>query len=333
MVLRAVVRTLFALAAATFLPAGVHAGAASAPAALDARAWLTRIHGAASQRNYEGTLVVSSGGVLSSSRIAHYSEGNHNFERIEMLDGERRQVFRHDDLVHTVWPASRVAVIEQRDPLVPFPSLLRAGEDQLFERYELKAEGADRVADHDTLVFLLQPRDKERFAQRLWADKNTGLLLRTDVIGTGNTVLESSAFTDVTIGGRPHPDSVLKPMKKLAGYKVFRPTLTSTQLEAEGWSLASPVQGFRQIRCVKRPLEETVAPADVLQSIFSDGLTHVSVFIEPYNAERHKPAQGSIGGATHTLMQQRDKWWVTVMGDVPMGTLKQFSEALKRVPR
>lgn len=334
MVLRALFRTLLALVSALFLPA-LAAGGASAPAgAPDARAWLQRIHGAASQRNYEGTLVTSAGGVVSSSRVAHYHEGNQTFERIEMLDGERRQVFRHNEVVQTLWPANRVAVIEQRDPLVPFPALLRANEELLFERYELKAEGADRVAGHDSLVFLLQPRDKDRFAQRLWADKQTGLLLRTDVLGADNAVLESAAFTDIAIGVRSHPETVLKPMKKLDGYRVIRPTLTGTQLEAEGWSLKSPVKGFRKIHCVKRQLEATVPEADgatdVLQSIYSDGLTHVSVFIEPYNPARHKPAQGTLGGATHTLMQRRDASWITVMGDVPMATLKQFANALQR---
>jgi sigma-E factor negative regulatory protein RseB len=38
-------------------------------------------------------------------------------------------------------------------------------------------------------------------------------------------------------------------------------------------------------------------------------------------------------GATHTLMRQRfDRWWITVMGDVPPATLKQFLAALERRP-
>ena len=36
-------------------------------------------------------------------------------------------------------------------------------------------------------------------------------------------------------------------------------------------------------------------------------------------------------GATHTLMQPHgSEWWVTVMGDVPAHTLKQFHQALER---
>jgi len=38
-------------------------------------------------------------------------------------------------------------------------------------------------------------------------------------------------------------------------------------------------------------------------------------------------------GATHTLMKPHgERWWVTVMGDVPPATLKQFHAALVRRP-
>jgi sigma-E factor negative regulatory protein RseB len=104
-----------------------------------------------------------------------------------------------------------------------------------------------------------------------------------------------------------------------------------TDLEAEGWTLPAPPAGFRQLSCVRRPLDAGTGPgAQALQAIFSDGLTHVSVFIEAYDAQRHpKPMWTSIG-ATHTLMRRRDDAWITVMGDVPLPTLKLFMQALER---
>lgn len=340
MVRRRVVNTALVLLTATAGPAAwaasAAAPAASSPHPTDGRAWLARIHGAASQRNYQGTMVVTAGGAVTSSRIAHYCEGQHTYERIDGLDGERRQVLRHNEVVQTMWPGSRLASVEQRDPLAPFPSLLKSSEEQIFDRYELIAEGDDRIAGHDTNVFLLRPRDAERFAQRLWADKATGLLLRTDVIGGDDRVLESAAFTDVTIGVRPQPDAVLKAMKKLDGYRVLKPVLAPARLEAEGWALKSPVKGFRQIRCVKRsldaasPTDQASTGADMLQAVYSDGLTHVSVFIEPYSVDRHRQSVETSIGATHTLMERHGDWWVTAMGDVPLATLRKFGKALER---
>src|SRR5688500_12074404 len=271
MLLRLLSRAAFGLVAVMLAPAGHAQGGGRDVAAPDARALLIRIHEAASQRNYHGTPVFSAGGAVSSSRIAHYTDGGQQFERIESLDGQMRRVFRHNELVQTVWPDSRLAVIEQRDPLPPFPALLRAGAERLIEQhYELSAQGIDRVAGYEANVFLLRPRDGHRFGQRLWAAGNSGLLLRPDILGPRQDGLESASFTEVAIDVRSQPERVLGPMKKLDGYRVLRPSYMRTQLETEGWSLANPVAGFRQISCVKRPLDGPSAEVDVLQAIFSD---------------------------------------------------------------
>jgi sigma-E factor negative regulatory protein RseB len=150
----------------------------------------------------------------------------------------------------------------------------------------------------------------------------------------------------VSIDVKPQPESVTLPMKKLdklEGYRIVRPTLSPTTLEAEGWTLRVGVPGFRQVSCVKRPIEgaspddrdpevlakdRTATP--VLQTIFSDGLTYVSVFIEPFDPRRHMRAMSTAVGPTQTLMQQQGDWWVTVVGDVPPGTLRQFAKGLER---
>ena len=67
----------------------------------------------------------------------------------------------------------------------------------------------------------------------------------------------------------------------------------------------------------------------MVQAIYSDGLTYVSVFIEPYDARRHlRPIQTS-SGATQTLMRRLGESWVTVVGDVPIVTLRRFAAALE----
>jgi len=337
------------VAALSFVPAApaqAGEGGTTAPAR-DVRSWLLRIHEAAGHRNFQGTFVVSGGGAVSSARIAHYCEGKNQFERSESLDGQPRRVFRYNDVVHTVWPAARLAVIEQRDLLSSFPALLQAGDDRIGEFYEVRSLAPDRVAGHDANVLQVRPKDGYRYGYRLWADQASGLLLRADVIGERGDVLETSAFSEVSIDVKPQPESVLLPMKKLEkldGYRIVRPALSPTSLEAEGWTLRVGVPGFRQVSCVKRPIggaspddREPSAPAaqeyvstPVLQTIFSDGLTYVSVFIEPFDSQRHTRPMLTAVGPTQTLMQQQGDWWVTVIGDVPPSTLRQFAKGLER---
>ncbi|MFZ2987791.1 MucB/RseB C-terminal domain-containing protein, partial [Ideonella sp.] len=316
------------------VPVGGKAGpAGSADAApADAGVWLMRAHEAASTRNYRGTLVVSSVGAVSSSRVVHFCESGQQFERIEALDGEPRSMWRHGDLVQTLWPRARVAVIEQRDPRTGFPAVFTGAEKRVPESYELKLLGQDRVAGHDADVVLLKARDSARFSQRLWAERGTGLLLRADILAPGGQALESAAFSELAIGIKPQPELVLAGLKRLEGYRVLRPALMSTTLDAEGWSIGNLPPGFREVQCAKRSLDPAGAPgsAVVLQAIYTDGLTHVSLFIEPFQPKRHQSEAYAAIGATHTLMLRRDDQWVTVMGDVPLETLKRFAAALDR---
>jgi sigma-E factor negative regulatory protein RseB len=179
---------------------------------------------------------------------------------------------------------------------------------------------------------MLKPRDGNRFAQRLWAEQGTGLLLRADVLGPRGELLESASFSDVSIGGKANPETVLHAMRKLEGYRVVRPQVVRTQLDAEGWVLARPVPGFNLVGCMRKelsPLAEPLGNGNALMAVFSDGLTHVSLFVEPYDAQRHKPVATALG-ATHTIMIRSGDWWITAMGDVPMATVHLFSTALER---
>jgi sigma-E factor negative regulatory protein RseB len=67
-----------------------------------------------------------------------------------------------------------------------------------------------------------------------------------------------------------------------------------------------------------------------VQTIYSDGLTYVSVFIEPYRADRHTHPMLASLGATQTLSQRQGDWWVTVVGDTPPATLRSFASSLER---
>ena len=308
--------------------------------AREARAWIERIHAAAGQKNFQGTFVVSAGGSVTSSRIVHFCDGRNQFERIDSLDGQRRQVLRHNDIVQTLWPGSRVAVIETRRSMGEFPSLLQSSADRIVRYYDARPLGRDRVAGHEANVLLLKPRDHFRFAYRLWSERDSGLLLRAEVLGAQGEVIEASAFSDLQIGVRYQPELVLGPMKRLDGYRVQRPAFESAELRQEGWQVRELPPGFKHVSSVRRSIEpatppmsaDAPAPASVLQTIYSDGLTHVSVFIEPFNAALHRHELLMAMGATQTLARRQGDWWLTVIGDVPVVTLRAFAGAMERRP-
>ncbi len=303
----------------------------------EAKALLNRIRTAASTGNYQGTMVFSVSGTFSSSRVGHYAVGDQTYELLEALDGRQQRILRHNDAVHTLWPQAKVAVIEKRETRGAWSTTPQEVDPQALDHYELRREGEARIAGRDATVLLLEPRDMLRYAQRLWADRATGLMLRADVMalaapGQERGILESTAFSEINIGVRPQPDAVLQVLRNprgLDGYRVVRPQQQRTELEAEGWALARPVAGFRLVGCVRRGME-TGGSAQVLQAVFSDGLTHVSLFAEPFQPERHRSELQAQQGATGTVMMRRGEHWITVVGDVPPATLKLFANALER---
>jgi sigma-E factor negative regulatory protein RseB len=323
--------------ASCLLPGAASAGtdAAGLLGAAEARAWVARMQAAADTGNYQGTMVFSTGATMSSSRVWHYSSGGQIWEHLEAMDGRQERIVRHNDSVHTLWPQSRVAVVERRDALTAWSTSPQRIEPQALDLYDLRAEGTTRVAGHDAAVLLLEPRDALRYPQRLWADLASGLLLRADVLdGAGpSTVLESTAFSEVTFSAKPPAEGAsqtMQALRKLDGYRVVRPQRQPTTLEAEGWLPARTVPGFRLVGCVRRGMGIADGDEPVLQAVYSDGLTVVSLFIELFRAERHRSEQRLQQGATATWMLRRGSHWVTAVGDVPAATLRQFIDALER---
>jgi sigma-E factor negative regulatory protein RseB len=305
----------------------------------EARAWLLRIHQAANQGNYSGVLVFSAGSVVSSSRVLHVRVGSQTYERLDALDGRQQTVLRHNDDVHTLWPNARMALIEKRDALATQETTPQAVDPRLLEQYNLRKEGPSRVAGRDAVVLVLEPRDSLRYAQRLWADAASGLMLRADVLAQPpvSVVLESSGFSTIDVGIKANPRVVLDALRAMDGYRVIRPQQQRTRLEDEGWVHARPVAGFALLACLKRPVptmaeDASPAPARALQAVFSDGLARVSVFIEPFDAGRHKREGHAITGATLSLAVRRQDHWITAVGDVPAQTLKMLVDSIERRP-
>lgn len=319
--------------------------AASAPEALET---LERMQDALRRKSFQGTFVVTAGGQARSTRISHFNVGSQQYQRVEILDGLRCEIFRHNEQVHTLWPGLGRAVVEERRPLAAFPALIEGGSERLDKVYQVREVGSDRVAGHEARVLELRPRDRLRFAHRLWTERRTGLLLRAEVLGADGTVLESVAFSELQIGVRPQPELVLGPMRQTEGYRVQRSRLEPVALDESGWMLQGVPEGFRHLSSVRRPIERPLPPAaapsgalaataaepqarvEVLQTIYSDGLTHVSLFIEPFEARQHRRELLLSTGATQTLVRRQGDWWITVVGDVPVATLQAFAAGLER---
>lgn len=294
--------------------------------------WLMRMHEASKNRAYVGTFVVSSGGAMSSAKIWHVCEGNQQVERVETLTGAPRSIFRHNDQVVTFMPDQKVVRSEKRQSLSLFPELLQSTDSRIADFYRVRREGAERVAGVEADVIVLVPKDNMRFGYRVWTEQKKGLVVKLQTLDTDGKVLEQAAFSELQLDAPVKMDKLIQMMGKVEGYRVERPVLVKTTASAEGWVLKAPVAGFKPVSCYRRPAAATnaVTGEDPLQWVFSDGLALVSIFVEPFDRLRHDKEASLSLGATQTITRQLDAYWLTVMGEVPMTTLRLFASGLER---
>lgn len=294
--------------------------------------WLARIHEAAKKRAYVGTFVVSSGGTMSSAKIWHVCEGSQQIERVDMLSGAPRSTFRHNDQVVTFMPDHKVVRHEKLDTLGAFPQFLQSTDGRIADFYAVRAGGVERVAGVEAEIVTLQPKDALRFGYRVWTERKRGLVVKLQTLDLDGKVLEQAAFSELQLDAPLKMDKLLHMMGKVDGYRVEKPALVKTTASAEGWSVKLPVAGFKPVSCYKRPVSG-VSPTsgnEPLQWVFSDGLASVSVFVEPFDKQRQDKESTLSLGATQTLTRQLNNHWVTVMGEVPMNTLRLFASSIER---
>jgi sigma-E factor negative regulatory protein RseB len=294
--------------------------------------WLMRMHEASRRRAYIGTFVVSSGSNMSSAKIWHVCDGEHQMERVESLSGAPRSTFRHDDQVITFLPGSKQAVAEQRESLGLFPDLLKSTDSSIAQFYAAQPSGQDRVAGFDADVVELQPKDKLRYGYRVWTEKKSGLVVKLQTLDTEGRVLEQSAFSELQLDAPVSMSKLSQMMGNTDGYKVEKPELVKTTAVAQGWVLKNPVAGFKAMSCYKRPAvaSEGSTPKNTMQWVFSDGLASISLFVEVFDSHRHLQEGLMTLGATQTFARRVGDWWVTVVGEAPAQTLTAFAQGLER---
>lgn len=329
-VLMAAVVSLFALA-------GWPALAQTTPkvdAERNVNQWLTRMHEASRQRAYTGTLVVSTGTVMSASRVWHICDGTQQMERIDTLTGAPRTTIRHNNDVITFAPDEKTAWVEKRESLGLFPELLRTPANQIPEFYAVRERGVERVAGYLADVVDIVPKDGLRFGYRVWSEKQSGLVMKLQTLDARGQVLEQLAFTELQMNAPVRMKKLARLMNDTRGYEVHRPVLVKTTPQAEGWRIRDVVPGFLLMNCHTREPEQLPGAEPLaMQCVYSDGLASVSLFFEPQEGPPVAADTGvGVVGATHSQTRRIGPYRVTVLGEVPPLALDRFAQSIERAP-
>ena len=290
----------------------------------DAMAWLQRMTNAAQQLNYSGSFIYQHGQQIETSRITHLKDASGEHEKLVALDGRPRQIYRNNDEVYCFMPDDKTVMVDRHRVKKSFPALLPPQIAELSEYYEIKLGGQERVAGRDCQVIFLTPKDPYRYGHHLWADTQTGLLLKASTWSDKKQIVDQFAFTQIKIGGSIDRNEV-KPALK--GKRLIRSTGEGTTQPLpidSGWDISTAPPGFKKVKEMKRVLPGASMPVNHI--VFSDGLAAASVFIEPVS---DKTMLGlSHQGALHVYSRKVGEHQVKVLGEVPAATVMQIGDAV-----
>lgn len=303
---------------------------ATAHAGEDAYAWLLKMNQASRDLSYSGSFIYKHGDHLESMRIFRKVQDGVVRERLVSLNGAAREVIRTDQEVRCYLPDENIVVVEQRRlEARSFPSLLPQSLRNLDKNYVIVLGESERVVDRDTQAVTIFPRDRYRYGYQLWADEETGLLLKANLVDDKGATIEQFMFTSINVNS-DIPDSAFEPHtsgKNYAWHRESKDAIQSLPTDS-AWKIARLPPGFTLSMRMRRMIPRRKEAVEHM--IYSDGLAVVSVFVEKL---ADKSALDDFTdrvhiGAVHTRARVIDTHRITVVGEVPAVTVDMLGDSV-----
>ena len=305
----------------------------SAISAASSYEMLDRMSHSFRELNYRGTFSYQQGGNTESFRLVHAVIGGEEYERLEYLDGEKRQIVRRGHDLKCVHPGHQLVRFYQHGK--GFQMTTEKG-GSISDYYQIEQLDSGRVAGRSVINLSISPKDTHRFGYRLSLDEESGLLLRTELIGPQDKVLERFQFVEITIGGQidrsEFPDTTDGSSHDA---DHVAPTVgqdnSSVTRSRSAWRVKWLPAGFTS----------TIANMDAVtddMATFTDGLTVFSVFIED-KLDQQTIAKGIEGSAqrgattaySRALLLAGQPHRVTVVGEIPSLTAQKIAQSITLV--
>ncbi|WP_111412331.1 MucB/RseB C-terminal domain-containing protein [Billgrantia lactosivorans] len=234
----------------------------------------------------------------------------------DIRDGVEREVARFLDGPPVIFERSggisRMSWSSADDEAPASPEGIARHVDQF---YRLSLGNDERIANRSAVRLDIEPLDGMRFGQRLWLDAQTSLPLKRELIDDRGRVVETFQLTELQ-SPRLHEGGVL-----LDDYH---------EAPEPSWHPAWLPEGF-----VDQPADSDAEDPDraVEHRIYSDGLSTLSLFVEPIEEGHERLIPGlhrlgiSLAVVRHVVADERPHQ-VVVMGELPPRVLVQVAESL-----
>lgn len=318
--------------AATLLAALLWHGVAAAEP--QAEAALRAMHEATRTLDYDGIFVYQRGDQLESMRLIHRYAGEVESERLISLSGPAREVIRNGAMVTCLSADASGTPPDKNPPRDIIGIGFSAPVEKLLGSYSFALEGHDRVAGRDAVIVAVTPRAPDRYGYRLWLDEQTKLLLKSSILDGGGQSLEQVQFTQLEV----HKEIAAELLEPGIQGNAFK-WRTDDDGDYDGaheeaksppdWQAGWLPVGFEFKESSLQKMEDRSGPISHL--VYSDGLAMVSVFVETVDDEKRALRGQSSRGAVNAFSRLDDKHQITVVGEVPLPTVKRIATSVAKI--
>jgi sigma-E factor negative regulatory protein RseB len=294
---------------------------------------LQRMDVAAKQLNYDGVFSYRTGKTMQAIRIIHRANQQGEIERLISLNGVAREVIRNNEMMTCIYPEGMSVQPDHRPLGRGFPSdfLNRLNLASAYYQFSLGRE--ERIAGHHTQELKVLPIDNYRYGYHLWVDKDSDLLLQSDLVDEQNDVLETVAFSSVEMR-QDIPEELLQ--AQIQGNEMtwnraehVMAIKTMANKARSPWQISWMPEGFTLVAQQNRLKAKN--GVSIEQHVYSDGLNSISIFIEKIRAQHTHLRGGSKMGTTSAFGTIINSHFVTIVGDVPQRTVDKVGTSIEYV--
>ncbi|MEM8594789.1 MAG: MucB/RseB C-terminal domain-containing protein, partial [Pseudomonadota bacterium] len=296
------------------------------PSSTEAKSWIKKMAMNADKLNYSGIVSYQYGDVLVSAKMEQRDIKGKKHTRLVYLDGGQGGFIGEDNKVMFMGAKSAKKEKQSKQLVNSNIQSLPRRLSSLGDTYRLTMNGQKKVAGRTAVVVKMEPTDPFRYAHKLYIDKQTSLLLKTETMGDGSVPLERFQFMQVNLNPAKNDNF-------LAAIETTKKAVVSTMNVMAGsprntldWELSWVPKGYSLVSSKKDSSSRE-------SCLYTDGMSSFSVYVEPKTRKFKEGVmrQGASIVVSKSVNLKRKQSVVTVAGDIPITTAERIVRSVRGV--
>ena len=283
---------------------------------------------AARKLSYKGIFLYQNLQDVRSIEITHLNNGTEEFARIVTLDGKPREALSRGNNMVVFNSNKENVMIQKRQGQNLFPAILPPDIESVKAIYTLRFADQERIGGREAQIVYLEPKDEFRYFYKLWLDREFGLVLKMSILDHQQKLIEQASFNQIALFTgqdlnwfKPSVDT---------HKKYIMDDVSENKVSHEKYcTIANLPAGYREVSHVTRTMGNS--PQVVHQWVFSDGLSFVSLFVNPIPKGQKSRVGETQVGSSHVYARVMNGNQIMVVGEVPQATVQKISNSIQDV--